>query len=90
MSTSTARRWLPELGMSLALVGGVVAFYAVFAPGMGCREHAFSTWGISVALDGAMLRVAECGTYPVTVDIRLAVGGLLCLLAGWLVARYSA
>ncbi|MFC4408041.1 hypothetical protein [Haloarchaeobius iranensis] len=89
MSTSTARRWLPELGMSLALVGGVVAFYALFAPGMGCRDHALSTWGVSVALDGAMLQVADCGSYAVTVDLRLAVGGLACLFLGWAVTRYS-
>lgn len=90
MSTSTARRWLPELGMSLALVGGVVAFYALFAPGIGCRDHALSTWGVSVGLDGALLRVAECGGDAVTLDLRLAVGGLCCLLVGWAVARYAA
>ncbi|WP_435346211.1 hypothetical protein [Haloarchaeobius sp. HRN-SO-5] len=89
MTTSTFGRWVPELGASVALVGGLVAFYALFAPGVDCRNEDLSTWAVSLALDGSTLTLLDCGRYPWTVDLRLVGAGLVCLVVGVLVVRYS-
>ncbi|WP_267640639.1 hypothetical protein [Haloarchaeobius amylolyticus] len=78
------RRWTPELGWSALLVGVVVSLWAVFAPGVGCRQHALGSWQGRFAVSGTDLLLLRCGSQPWTLDLRLVAGGLGLLVLGTL------